>query len=134
MNPGDADLLHREYAAVRRAVRMVGTAAVLLLLGWFFVESRTIPDYTDIFENMVQGGQEALPPLTKVVLARPDLIFLAVSALSLGLVGIMWGCTRHLSTAIWLSFGAVSLPLAGLIVFRMAMFQPLITVITKFQG
>jgi hypothetical protein len=122
-----------DYPRQIKACRICGTVLVLVFGTSILGMILKIRLYTTVFESMVEGGSSSLPPITGLLIQyRIPLMALIV----LVMMSTLWGLwlARRLSTFIYLA-GAVATFFALLAaLIELGMHQPLLTIITKFQG
>lgn len=122
-----------DYPRQLKAGRIAGSVLVLALGIPALGMSHKLNQILSVFDSMVEGGAASLPSLTKFLIQNQIPL---MGLISLVMMGTIWGLwmSRRLSTLIYLA-GAVSAffaILTGLI--DQGIQQPLITIITKFQG
>ncbi len=126
--------LENEYYKTLRASRIAATVVLLLTGGWAGMQCAGVPQFIEIFENMVTGGLRELPSLTRLVSAHYMEALGLVCVAALGAVFYIWLAARSLSRVILVTVvGVVLCLLVGFIV-QMAMERPLQTIITNFNG
>ncbi len=126
--------LEKEYYKTLRASRIVATVLLLLTGAWAAKQCAGVPQFIEIFEDMVTGGLRGVPSLTRLVSAHYMEALGLVCFAALVAVFYIWLAARSLSRVILVTVvGVVLCLLVGLIV-QMAMGQPLQTIITKFNG
>ena len=126
--------LEKEYYKTLRASRIVATVLLLLTGAWAAKQCADVPQFIEIFENMVTGGLRGVPSLTRLVSAHYMEALGLVCIAALGPIFYIWVATRSLSRVILVTgVGVVLCLLVGFIV-QMAMVQPLQMILTNFNG
>ena len=126
--------LQREYFRTLRATRVAVTVFILLAATWCWFQHDSIDHSVQIFENMVENGIDSMPALTKFVIRNGDTIAGAGAMMGLGCLAWAWLFGRSISRVIYAgTAGVVAYLIAGSVIYY-ALQQPLITIITKFNG
>ena len=126
--------IEKEYYRTLRASRIASTVLLLLTALWAGKQCAGVPQFIEIFENIVTGGLKALPSLTQLVSAHYMKALALVCLAALGAIFYLWLAARSLSRVILVTVaGVVFCLLVGFIV-QMAMDRPLQTIITNFNG
>jgi hypothetical protein len=126
--------LHAEYRRTLLAVRVAATMFILLAATWCWLQHSSIGQSVQVFENMVAGGFDAMPSLTKLVINYSDAIAAAAALGGLGALAVVWLFGHRMSQVIYAgTAGVLTYLLVGSVIYY-ALQQPLITIITKFNG
>lgn len=122
-----------DYPRQMKAARICGSAVILLCAVFSLKSAWSISKFQSIFESMVEGGMDAMPALVKILIKNQLPLMGAIALTAMGLVWTL--CTaRRISSLIYLiTFGILFFTLLSEFI-DWAMYQPLITIITKFQG
>ena len=126
--------LQREYFLTLRAARVAATVCILLAAGWFWLEYAAVGPGIMVFENMVVGGLDAMPTLTKLVITHADTVACVAALGGLGAIAWVWCCGRSISGVIYAGLAGVVCYLIVGTAFDVAMTQPLNTTIIHFKG
>jgi hypothetical protein len=123
-----------EYGRILLACQIAGTLTVLLAGASCARQYHLLLNSFEIFENMVEGGLEAMPLLTKTALRYQS--FFGAGA-SLGLLislAFVWLAGKRIPRVIYATaFGAAFALLAGEF-FQISHSGPLLQVMTRLHG
>ena len=121
-----------DYPRQLKAIRICGTVLLLISGTQALAMSLKIKTYMAIFENMVEGGVDSMPRLTKFLMQNQTAL---LGLILMAIIGSLWGLwlSRRLSTMIYLAGGMFAFFVLINTVIELGMQQPLTTIITKFQ-
>ncbi len=126
--------LQREYRRTLLAARISATVFTLLAAAWCWLQHASIGQSVQIFENMVSGGFDAMPTLTKLVVNHSNSVAAVAALGGLGALAGVWFFGRSMSQVIYSgTAGVIIYILVGSVIYY-ALQQPLVTIITKFNG
>lgn len=121
-----------EYGRLLTAGRIFFTTLVTGSVLSLITMLSVVRKHGEIFENMVSGGIEAMPPLTRILISYAWSIAAVPALLMIWLLYVVWR-TPRLSTIIWAAAGLSIWPMIQTFLIQSGILDPLNTVITKFQ-
>ncbi|RYD34473.1 MAG: hypothetical protein EOP86_10890 [Verrucomicrobiaceae bacterium] len=121
-----------EYQRLLTAGRIFFTAATLNHALDIATALRNLRLSEEAFENMVAGGKDALPHMTRLVFDYQWQLAAAAGLLAGFLLWKVW-TTARLSTMVWAGAALWLLPIMRSILVQFGIVNPLTTIITKFQ-
>jgi len=126
--------LEKEYYRTLLAARLAASIFILLSAVWCWFKYNQLDKGLQIFENMVTGGVEAMPALTKFVLGHGDTLAGLAGLAGFGSIGWMWMGGHSIARVIYAgTIGVICCLLFGYL-FDAAVWTPLTTIITRFNG
>lgn len=126
--------LQKEYLRTLLATRVAATVCLLLAAAWCWLKYDGLDRGMEVFENMVTGGFDAMPTFTRTVIGNGDTIAAIAALGGLGALGWIWFSGRSISRVIYAAMLALVCYLIIGAAFDFAVTQPLITIITQFNG
>jgi hypothetical protein len=122
-----------DYPRQITACRICGTGLILIFGASALGQAYRIPKYVQIMDSMVEGGHDALPPITKFLIQNQLPLMGAIALLMMGSTWGLW-MSRRLSAMIYLCGASVALLWIFTLLIGHSMQQALIPVIVKFRG
>jgi hypothetical protein len=116
-----------------KAVRICGSAAILLCGAFCLKSAWSLSKFRSLFISMVESGMAAMPASAKFFVKNQLPLMGAIVLTAMVLVWTVWTARRISSLIYLITFGVLLFMLLTEFI-NWAMYQPLITVITKFQG
>ena len=126
--------LQREYILTLRATRVAATVCILLAAGWFWLKYLAVGTGLQICENMVAGGFDAMPTLTKLVADHADTVAGVAALGGLGAIAWVWCFGRRIASVIYAGLAGVACYLIVGTAFDVAMTQPLKMIVRYVRG
>jgi len=126
--------LQSEYRRTLLAARISATVFTLLAAAWCWLQHASIGQSVQVFENMVAGGFDAMPTVTKLIVNHSDAVAAAAALSGLGALAGVWLFGHRVSQVIYSGTAGVMIYVLVGSVIHYALQQPLVTIITKFNG